>query len=308
MKTTVLALRRARRISCVTINIVMPPPVSEHRFGGKAMEQAVAVPDPAQVSIAVAIEIVGMHKWFGDFHVVRDINISTRLGEGIVICGPSGSGKASMIRCIKRLGGAPAGKSHRRWLELTGDLDRIDEVQRDVGMVFRHFNLLPHLTVLENCTLAPIWVLRMHKSRPKRSRCTTSRASRFPNSRRSILASSAAASSSASPSPEHFSRRSVTLAGVLALIAPYGRLSGLPRESAASAAVDIATPAHVDFRTSSDRVGVDGAARHTPSAGIQNCWHPKIPPSNWRSTLAMARLNRERFYAITYRYRRLLPC
>jgi general L-amino acid transport system ATP-binding protein len=130
----------------------------------KAMEQAVtAVPGPTQVSSAVAIEIVGMHKWFGDFHVLRDINISIRLGERIVICGPSGSGKSTMIRCINRLEEHQQGRIIVDGIELTGDLDRIDEVRRDVGMVFQHFNLFPHLTVLENCTLAPIWVLKMHK-------------------------------------------------------------------------------------------------------------------------------------------------
>jgi general L-amino acid transport system ATP-binding protein len=132
---------------------------------GKAMEQAVtAVHGPTQVSSAVAIEIVGMHKWFGDFHVLRDINISIRLGERIVICGPSGSGKSTMIRCINRLEEHQQGRIIVDGIELTGDLDRIDEVRRDVGMVFQHFNLFPHLTVLENCTLAPIWARKMHKT------------------------------------------------------------------------------------------------------------------------------------------------
>jgi general L-amino acid transport system ATP-binding protein len=130
----------------------------------KAMEQAVtAAPGPTQVPSTVAIEIVGMHKWFGDFHVLRDINISIRLGERIVICGPSGSGKSTMIRCINRLEEHQQGRIIVDGIELTGDLDRIDEVRRDVGMVFQHFNLFPHLTVLENCTLAPIWVRKMHK-------------------------------------------------------------------------------------------------------------------------------------------------
>jgi general L-amino acid transport system ATP-binding protein len=130
----------------------------------KAMEQAVtAVPGPTQVSSAVAIEIVGMHKWFGDFHVLRDINVSIRLGERIVICGPSGSGKSTLIRCINRLEEHQQGRIIVDGIELTGDIERIDEVQRDVGMVFQHFNLFPHLTVLENCTLAPIWVRKMRK-------------------------------------------------------------------------------------------------------------------------------------------------
>jgi general L-amino acid transport system ATP-binding protein len=130
----------------------------------KAMEQAAtAVPGPTQVSSAVAIEIVGMHKWFGDFHVLRDINVSIRLGERIVICGPSGSGKSTLIRCINRLEEHQQGRIIVDGIELTGDIERIDEVRRDVGMVFQHFNLFPHLTVLENCTLAPIWVRKMRK-------------------------------------------------------------------------------------------------------------------------------------------------
>jgi general L-amino acid transport system ATP-binding protein len=104
-----------------------------------------------------------MHKWYGDFHVLRDINMRVRKGERIVICGPSGSGKSTMIRCINRLEEHQRGQIIVDGVELTNDLKKIDEVRRDVGMVFQHFNLFPHLTVMENCTLAPIWVRKMAK-------------------------------------------------------------------------------------------------------------------------------------------------
>ena len=111
----------------------------------------------------VAIEIVGMHKWYGDFHVLKDINLKVMRGERIVICGPSGSGKSTMIRCINRLEEHQKGKIVVDGKELTNDLKKIDEVRREVGMVFQHFNLFPHLTILENCTLAPIWVRKIPK-------------------------------------------------------------------------------------------------------------------------------------------------
>jgi general L-amino acid transport system ATP-binding protein len=110
-----------------------------------------------------AIEMTGVHKWYGDFHVLRDINLKVTRGERIVVCGPSGSGKSTMIRCINRLEQHQRGRIVVDGIELTDDLKRVDEVRRDVGMVFQHFNLFPHLTVLENCTLAPIWVRRMPK-------------------------------------------------------------------------------------------------------------------------------------------------
>ncbi|MGN6535604.1 MAG: amino acid ABC transporter ATP-binding protein [Mesorhizobium sp.] len=111
----------------------------------------------------VAIEIVGMHKWYGEFHVLKDINLKVMRGERIVICGPSGSGKSTMIRCINRLEEHQKGKIVVEGKELTNDLKKIDEVRREVGMVFQHFNLFPHLTILENCTLAPIWVRKIPK-------------------------------------------------------------------------------------------------------------------------------------------------
>ena len=110
-----------------------------------------------------AIEITAMNKWFGDFHVLRDINLTVAKGERIVVCGPSGSGKSTLIRCINRLEEHQTGQIVVDGTELTNDLRKIDEVRREVGMVFQHFNLFPHLTVLENCTLAPMWVRKMPK-------------------------------------------------------------------------------------------------------------------------------------------------
>ncbi|MDJ0683567.1 MAG: amino acid ABC transporter ATP-binding protein [Alphaproteobacteria bacterium] len=111
----------------------------------------------------VAIDIIGMHKWYGDFHVLKNINLSVRRGERIVVCGPSGSGKSTMIRCINRLEEHQRGQIIVDDIELTHDLKNIDAIRREVGMVFQHFNLFPHLTVLENCTLAPIWVRKTPK-------------------------------------------------------------------------------------------------------------------------------------------------
>ena len=104
------------------------------------------------------IQISGMNKWFGRFHVLRDIDLTVCRGERIVICGPSGSGKSTLIRCINRLEEHQQGTIVVDNIELTDDLKQIDNVRREVGMVFQHFNLFPHLTILENCTLAPIWV------------------------------------------------------------------------------------------------------------------------------------------------------
>ena len=116
-----------------------------------------------QVSDDVAIHIEKMNKWYGTFHVLRDINLTVNDGERIVICGPSGSGKSTLIRCINRLEEHQQGKIVVDGIELTGDLKKIDEIRREVGMCFQHFNLFPHLTIMENCTLAPIWVRKMPK-------------------------------------------------------------------------------------------------------------------------------------------------
>ncbi|NRA54298.1 MAG: amino acid ABC transporter ATP-binding protein [Gammaproteobacteria bacterium] len=104
------------------------------------------------------IELNDMNKWYGDFHVLKNINLKVKKGEKIVICGPSGSGKSTLIRCINRLEEHQKGEIIVGGIELTNDLKDIETVRREVGMVFQHFNLFPHLTVLENCTLAPIWV------------------------------------------------------------------------------------------------------------------------------------------------------
>ena len=109
------------------------------------------------------IQISGLNKWFGSFHVLRDINLEVAQRERIVICGPSGSGKSTLIRCINRLEEHQEGSIVVDGVRLTNDLKQIDAVRREVGMVFQSFNLFPHLTVLENCTLAPVWVRNMPK-------------------------------------------------------------------------------------------------------------------------------------------------
>ena len=108
-----------------------------------------------------AIRFTGVHKWYGTFHVLRNINLTIGLGERIVICGPSGSGKSTLIRCVNRLEKHQRGSIVVDGVELADDIKRIDEVRREVGMVFQTFNLFPHLTILENCALAPIWVRKM---------------------------------------------------------------------------------------------------------------------------------------------------
>src|SRR6202008_4289522 len=109
-------------------------------------------------SAAPAVQMIGVNKWYGEFHVLRDINLTVDQGEKIVIAGPSGSGKSTLIRCINRLEEHQKGHIIVNGTELTSDLRRIDEGRREVGMVFQHFNLFPHLTILQNLTLAPIWV------------------------------------------------------------------------------------------------------------------------------------------------------
>ena len=109
------------------------------------------------------IEVNSMHKWYGDFHVLSDINLKVALGERIVICGPSGSGKSTLIRCINRLEEHQRGQIIVNGTELTNDLKNIEKVRAEVGMVFQHFNLFPHLTILENLTLGPIWVRKTPK-------------------------------------------------------------------------------------------------------------------------------------------------
>jgi general L-amino acid transport system ATP-binding protein len=117
----------------------------------------------AAVATRPTIEMRQVNKWYGEFHVLRDVNLNVEKGQKIVICGPSGSGKSTMIRCINRLEEHQKGKIIVDGVELTNDLRNIDAVRREVGMVFQHFNLFPHLTVLENLTLAPIWVRKTPK-------------------------------------------------------------------------------------------------------------------------------------------------
>ena len=116
-----------------------------------------------QVSDEEAIQITEMNKWFGTFHVLRDINLTVNKGERIVVCGPSGSGKSTLIRCINALEEHQRGRIIVDGTVLSSDLKNVDKIRSEVGMVFQHFNLFPHLTILENCTLAPIWVRKTPK-------------------------------------------------------------------------------------------------------------------------------------------------
>ena len=123
-----------------------------------------ANPDARPTDDRPAIEIRGLNKWYGDFHVLKDIDLTVARGERIVVCGPSGSGKSTLIRCINRLEQHQQGRIVVNGVALTDDLKNIDQVRSDVGMVFQHFNLFPHLSVLDNCTLAPIWVRKQSKA------------------------------------------------------------------------------------------------------------------------------------------------
>ncbi len=118
------------------------------------------------------IQIIEMHKWYGEFHVLKNINLSVKAKERIVVCGPSGSGKSTMIRCINRLEEHQQGQIIVNGVELTNDLKKIEVIRREVGMVFQHFNLFPHLTVLENCTLGPIWVRHTPKKEAEEAAMT----------------------------------------------------------------------------------------------------------------------------------------
>jgi len=122
-----------------------------------------SVASAARVDAPPAILMDKVNKWYGAMHVLRDVSLNVAEGERVVVCGPSGSGKSTMIRCINRLEQHQEGRIVVDGMELTGDLRNLDAIRREVGMVFQSFNLFPHLTVLENCTLAPIWVRRMPK-------------------------------------------------------------------------------------------------------------------------------------------------
>ena len=131
-----------------------------------AKKPATAKSAPSKMKVSetdVAIELNDVNKWYGSFHVLKNINLKVMRGERIVVAGPSGSGKSTMIRCVNRLEEHQKGQIIVDGIELTNDLKKIDEVRREVGMVFQHFNLFPHLTILENCTLAPIWVRQTPK-------------------------------------------------------------------------------------------------------------------------------------------------
>ncbi len=116
------------------------------------------------MSQAPVVELIDVQKWYGAFHVLKDVSLSVRKGEKVVVCGPSGSGKSTMIRCINRLEEHQAGRIVVGGIELADDLKAIEAIRKDVGMVFQSFNLFPHLTVLENLTLAPLWVKHVPKA------------------------------------------------------------------------------------------------------------------------------------------------
>ena len=168
----------------------------------KMTYQAPKTPD--KVSTEPIIRIIEMHKWFGEFHVLKDINLSVNKGERIVICGPSGSGKSTLIRCINRLEEHQRGKIIVDNIELTNDIKNIEKIRVEVGMVFQHFNLFPHLTILENLTLGPIWVRKLPAPKPKTSPCIFSKRCISPNRPQNTPDSYRAASSSVSPLPEAF--------------------------------------------------------------------------------------------------------
>ncbi|MDF1592815.1 MAG: amino acid ABC transporter ATP-binding protein [Desulfobacterales bacterium] len=125
------------------------------------MNQEPKVGREKQADTDPIIEIIEMHKWFGDFHVLKDINLTVKKQERIVICGPSGSGKSTLIRCINRLEQHQRGRIIVDGIELTNDIKNIEKIRMEVGMVFQHFNLFPHLTILENLMLGPIWVRKV---------------------------------------------------------------------------------------------------------------------------------------------------
>ena len=120
-------------------------------------------PPSTSVAVDAIISLERVNKWFGEVHVLRDISMVVKRGEKVVICGPSGSGKSTLIRCINRLEEHQEGRIFVDNIELTKDLKSIDEIRREVGMVFQHFNLFPHLSVLDNLTLAPVWVRKLPK-------------------------------------------------------------------------------------------------------------------------------------------------
>jgi general L-amino acid transport system ATP-binding protein len=126
------------------------------------------------------IQLDHVNKWFGQFHVLREVSLAVEKGQKVVVCGPSGSGKSTMIRCINRLEEHQSGRIVVDGVELTNDVKNVDAVRREVGMVFQHFNLFPHLTVLENLTLAPIWVRKVPKAEAEEAAMTYLRRVKIP--------------------------------------------------------------------------------------------------------------------------------
>jgi general L-amino acid transport system ATP-binding protein len=133
------------------------------------MAETAAAPKAAAPGNIAAVDLIGVNKWYGEFHVLRNINLSVAQGEKIVICGPSGSGKSTLIRCINRLEEHQQGRIVVDGVELTSDLRNIDKIRSEVGMVFQSFNLFPHLTILDNLCLAPVWVKKMPRAEAERT-------------------------------------------------------------------------------------------------------------------------------------------
>jgi general L-amino acid transport system ATP-binding protein len=145
------------------------PPTGDAAPARRPIEPGASMDESNFPATPAAIEMIAVSKWYGSFHVLRDIDLAVAPGERIVVCGPSGSGKSTLIRCINRLEAHQAGTIRVEGTELTEDLRRIDEVRREVGMVFQQFNLFPHMTILDNCTLAPIEVRKVTRAEAEAS-------------------------------------------------------------------------------------------------------------------------------------------
>jgi general L-amino acid transport system ATP-binding protein len=165
------------------------------------MPESSSAATPKPLSDQVMIQMEGVHKWYGAFHVLKEINLTVQKGERIVVCGPSGSGKSTTIRCINRLEEYQRGRIVVSGQELSNDVKQIEQIRREVGMVFQHFNLFPHLTVLENCALAPIWVRKLPRKEAEEIAMRIWSGSRFPNRRANIRGNYPAVSSNGSPLP-----------------------------------------------------------------------------------------------------------
>ena len=149
----------------------------------------------------IIVSMQSVNKWFGQFHVLRDIHLTVKKGERIVICGPSGSGKSTLIRCLNRLEIFQQGEVDVLGIALNSDLKNIEFIRREVGMVFQHFNLFPHLTILENCTLAPVWVRKTPKREAEEIAMHYLKTVKIPNRPINIRGSFRAVNSNAWPLP-----------------------------------------------------------------------------------------------------------